>query len=102
MTNHRPARLSRRAVLKAGAGFAALRAAPPAAAAPQATAQGPRVVVIGAGAFGGWTALHLQSRGARVTLLDAWGPGHQRSSSGGETRIIRSTYGPHRPYYKLV
>ena len=27
--------------------------------------------VVGAGAFGGWTALHLLRRGARVTLLDA-------------------------------
>lgn len=51
-----------------------------------------RVVVIGAGAFGGWTALHLLRRGARVTLIDAWGPGHSRSSSGGETRVIRHSY----------
>jgi len=56
------------------------------------------VAVIGAGAFGGWTALHLLRRGARVTLLDAWGPGNSRSSSGGETRIIRGAYGPDRIY----
>lgn len=54
---------------------------------------GPRVVVIGAGAFGGWTALHLLRRGARVTLCDSWGPGHSRASSGGESRVIRHTYG---------
>jgi glycine/D-amino acid oxidase-like deaminating enzyme len=30
-----------------------------------------RVAVIGAGAFGGWTALHLARAGARVTLIDA-------------------------------
>lgn len=59
---------------------------------------GPHVAVIGAGAFGGWTALHLLRRGARVTLLDAWGPGNSRSSSGGETRIIRGIYGPDRIY----
>lgn len=53
----------------------------------------PRIVVVGAGAFGGWTALELRRRGARVTLVDAWGPGHARASSGGETRIIRATYG---------
>src|SRR5580704_18527791 len=47
------------------------------------------VCVIGAGAFGGWTALHLLRRGAWVTLLDAWGPGNSRASSGGETRVIR-------------
>src|SRR2546422_893439 len=46
------------------------------------------VAVIGAGAFGGWTALYLLRRGARVTLLDAWGPGNARASSGGETRFF--------------
>ena len=62
----------------------------------------PHVAVIGAGAFGGWTALHLVERGARVTLLDAWGPGNSRSSSGGETRIMRATYGPDQPYTGLA
>ncbi len=56
------------------------------------------VAVVGAGAFGGWTALHLLRRGARVTLLDAWGPGNSRSSSGGETRILRGIYGRDRLY----
>ena len=60
------------------------------------------VVVIGAGAFGGWTALYLLRRGALVTLVDAWGPGNSRSSSGGETRIIRGTYGPNQPYSKMA
>jgi monomeric sarcosine oxidase len=50
------------------------------------------VVVVGAGAFGGWTALALLRSGLRVTLVDAWGAGHSRASSGGETRIIRATY----------
>jgi glycine/D-amino acid oxidase-like deaminating enzyme len=58
----------------------------------------PHVAVIGAGAFGGWTALHLLERGVHVTLLDAWGPGNSRASSGGETRIMRGTYGPDQPY----
>ena len=62
----------------------------------------PHIAVIGAGAFGGWTALHLLRCGARVTLLDAWGPGNSRSSSGGETRIIRGTYGPSQPYTKMA
>lgn len=62
----------------------------------------PHVVVVGAGAFGGWTALHLLERGARVTLLDAWGPGNSRASSGGETRIMRGTYGPEQPYTELA
>jgi glycine/D-amino acid oxidase-like deaminating enzyme len=62
----------------------------------------PHIAVVGAGAFGGWTALHLLERGTRVTLLDAWGPGNSRASSGGETRIVRGTYGPDQPYTKLA
>ena len=54
--------------------------------------RGPSVAVVGAGAFGGWTALHLLRAGARVTLYDAWGPGNARASSGGETRITRAAY----------
>jgi glycine/D-amino acid oxidase-like deaminating enzyme len=60
------------------------------------------VAVIGAGAFGGWTALYLLRGGARVTLIDAWGPGNSRASSGGETRVIRGTYGPNQPYTKMA
>jgi len=60
------------------------------------------VLVVGAGAFGGWTALHLLRAGLRVTLLDAWGPGNSRASSGGETRIIRGTYGPDQPYSRMT
>ena len=62
----------------------------------------PHVVVVGAGAFGGWTALALLRRGARVTLLDAWGPGNSRASSGGETRVIRATYGPRAVYTRMA
>ena len=62
----------------------------------------PHIAVIGAGAFGAWTALYLLRSGAEVTLLDAWGPGNSRASSGGETRIIRGAYGPDQPYTKLA
>ncbi|HKW99235.1 MAG TPA: FAD-dependent oxidoreductase [Bryobacteraceae bacterium] len=62
----------------------------------------PHIAVIGAGAFGGWTALYLLRGGARVTLLDAWGPGNSRASSGGETRIIRAIYGPNDKYTRLA
>ena len=62
----------------------------------------PYIAVIGAGAFGGWTALQLLERGARVTLLDAWGPGNSRASSGGETRVMRGTYGPDQPYTEMA
>ena len=49
-------------------------------------------IVIGAGVFGAWTAWNLQRRGQQVLLLDAWGAAHNRSSSGGETRLIRTEY----------
>jgi monomeric sarcosine oxidase len=62
----------------------------------------PHIAVVGAGAFGGWTALYLLRCGARVTLIDAWGPGNARSSSGGDTRIMRRTYGPDQPYTKMA
>jgi glycine/D-amino acid oxidase-like deaminating enzyme len=62
----------------------------------------PHIAVVGAGAFGGWTALYRLRGGARVTLLDAWGPGNSRASSGGETRIMRGAYGPDQPYTKLA
>jgi sarcosine oxidase len=51
------------------------------------------IVVIGAGAFGGWTALNLQRLGARVTLVDMLGPGNSRSTSGDEQRGVRTSYG---------
>ncbi len=62
----------------------------------------PRVAVVGAGAFGGWTALYLLRHGAHVTLVDSWGPGNSRASSGGETRIIRGGYGPNQPYTRMA
>jgi glycine/D-amino acid oxidase-like deaminating enzyme len=61
-----------------------------------------KVIVVGAGAFGGWTALYLLRGGAKVTLVDAWGPGNSRASSGGETRIIRATYGGSLLYSQMA
>ncbi|WP_420632866.1 FAD-dependent oxidoreductase [Candidatus Palauibacter sp.] len=55
--------------------------------------QAPDVVVIGAGNFGIWAALNLVRLGVTVTVLDAYGPGNSRSTSGGETRGVRSSYG---------
>jgi monomeric sarcosine oxidase len=60
------------------------------------------VIVVGAGAFGGWSALQLLRKGAKVILLDSWGPGNSRASSGGETRVIRTTYGPGRLYTQMA
>jgi sarcosine oxidase len=56
------------------------------------------VVVVGAGVFGAWTAFHLARRGQRVLLIDAYGPGNSRASSGGESRIIRMGYGADELY----
>ena len=56
------------------------------------------VAVVGAGVFGVWTAYHLQRAGRRVVLVDAYGPGNARSSSGGETRVIRMGYGDQEIY----
>jgi sarcosine oxidase len=60
------------------------------------------VAVVGAGVFGSWTAWHLRRAGNRVLLIDAWGPGHSRSSSGGESRIIRMGYGPDAIYTQMA
>jgi glycine/D-amino acid oxidase-like deaminating enzyme len=108
-----PTAISRRALLgglaaTAAAGLtppptaASAAAAPAPAAAPSAlAAAGASVVVVGAGAFGAFTALALRRLGARVTLLDAWGPGNSRASSGGETRILRGVYAD-RIYVELA
>ena len=56
------------------------------------------VAVIGAGVFGAWTALCLQRAGKRVALVDAYGPGNARASSGGESRLIRMAYGADELY----
>ena len=60
------------------------------------------VAVIGAGVFGSWTARCLGRENQRVLLVDAWGPGHSRSSSGGESRIIRMGYGADMIYTRMA
>lgn len=87
--------ISRRVFLTSVAAF-------PLAARALVTPSAPRIAVIGAGAFGGWTALHLRRLGAHVELIDSWGPGNARSSSGGESRVIRAIYGQDRPYVEMV
>jgi monomeric sarcosine oxidase len=61
-------------------------------------AGGADAVVVGAGVFGVWAAWRLHRRGFRVTLVDAWGPGHSRASSGGESRVTRAAYGADELY----
>ncbi len=58
-------------------------------------------VVIGAGAFGAWTAWHLLRAGLRVLLVDQYGPASSRASSGGDTRVIRMAYGPDEIYTRM-
>src|SRR5689334_15258946 len=59
------------------------------------------VAVVGAGVFGAWTAYKLRQAGASVLLLDAYGPGNSRASSGGESRMIRMGYGPDEIYSRM-
>lgn len=57
-------------------------------------AKSPRdVLVVGAGVFGIWTAVHLHRAGKRVTIIDDTGPAHSGASSGGESRVTRCGYG---------
>ncbi len=56
------------------------------------------VTIVGAGAFGAWTAWHLHHAGLRVALVDAYGPANSRASSGGESRILRMGYGAREHY----
>ncbi len=56
------------------------------------------IAVVGAGVFGAWSAYQLKLAGASVLLIDAYGPGNSRASSGGESRIIRLGYGPDEIY----
>lgn len=65
-------------------------------------AKGYDVAVIGAGVFGAWSAYCLRRAGARVLLIDAYGPGNSRASSGGESRMIRVGYGPDELYTRFA
>jgi glycine/D-amino acid oxidase-like deaminating enzyme len=51
------------------------------------------IVVVGGGIVGVMTALTLQRRGERVTLIDRWEPGHARASSSDYNRVIRAISG---------
>ena len=61
-----------------------------------------QVIVVGAGAFGGWTSLWLLRKGFKVTNVDLWGPGNGGSSSGGETRLLRCVYGIGSIYTRMA
>lgn len=51
------------------------------------------LLVVGAGVMGAWTALEARRGGRHVTLLDAFGAGHARATSGDQTRISRCAHG---------
>ena len=92
--------VTRRTVLQSAASISTAVAAAPAFAIRKSR---PSVAIVGAGAFGAWTALHLRRRGFDVILLDAYGPGNARSSSaGGESRVFRGSYGTKQIYTQLV
>ena len=61
-----------------------------------------RVIVIGAGVMGAWTAHWLRRSGADVLLLDLYGAGNSLSSSGDESRVIRTAHGPDEFYARWV
>ena len=90
--------VTRRSLLK-GAGGAAVLAGNNTVA---AQGKGERIVVVGTGVFGAWTAHHLQNAGHRTTLVDAWGASHSRASSGGESRLTRAGYGKDAIYTRTA
>ncbi|MFT4725913.1 MAG: glycine/D-amino acid oxidase-like deaminating enzyme [Granulosicoccus sp.] len=51
------------------------------------------IIVVGGGIAGAMTALNLQRRGERVTLIDRWEPGHPRAASTDNNRVIRAISG---------
>ncbi len=60
------------------------------------------VAVVGVGAMGAATMWRLAARGARVVGFERFSPGHDRGSSHGESRIIRTAYFEDPRYVPLV
>jgi sarcosine oxidase len=59
-------------------------------------------IVVGLGAMGSATALHLAQRGQRVLGFDQFTPPHPHGSSHGQTRIIRKAYFEDPRYVPLL
>jgi sarcosine oxidase len=55
-------------------------------------------IVVGAGVFGASIAHRLAGEGWDVTLVERYEPGHDRASSGGESRLMRCVHGPDAHY----
>src|SRR5688572_12772505 len=84
------------ALIVGGSGLSSPRGVPglvPMPAPAVHTTMASEIVVIGAGGWGAFTALNLRKQGLNVTLVDAYGPGNSRSTSGDESRGVRSSYG---------
>ena len=60
----------------------------------------PSAVIAGAGVFGASVAHRLTLAGWEVTIVDPHPPGHVRSASGHESRLIRFAHGPDRWYVR--
>jgi sarcosine oxidase len=60
------------------------------------------VIVVGIGGMGSAAVFELARRGRRVLGLEQFEPGHDRGSSHGQTRIIRTAYYEHPAYVPLV
>ncbi len=86
-------KINRRHFLAAMASGVTIAASPMRAVSTVQPGRASDVVVIGAGTFGMWTALYLQRLGANVTVVDLYGAGNSRQTSGGETRGVRTSYG---------
>src|SRR4051794_9212492 len=60
------------------------------------------VIVIGVGAMGSAACFHLARRGVRVLGIEQFEIAHDRGSSHGESRMIRSAYYEHENYVPLI
>lgn len=59
-------------------------------------------IVLGVGGMGSAALFELAKRGLRVLGLEQFAVGHDRGSSHGQTRIIRTAYYEHPAYVPLV
>ena len=62
----------------------------------------PEVAVVGLGAMGALTLWRLAERGVRVLGVDRFAPPHDRGSSHGGSRIIRTAYAEGAFYVPLL
>lgn len=61
-----------------------------------------KLVIVGAGTFGGSLAWLRARAGDDVTLVDQFEPGDRRATSGGETRLLRCSHGEDEDYTAMA